>query len=156
MEEASVVFGRSATGGLRIEVVTFNRLPRLKGTLKAVARHTVIPYHGVVADDGSSDGTQDWLTGAGISFVTGANRGVAWNENRALFFLGVVLACDWVIILEDDCSPKVDGWELPIVAATERYGHIGCIDRDADLRDLRHVPPATPSSGIASRLNLYR
>jgi hypothetical protein len=46
-----------------------------------------------------------------------------------------VSACDWVIILEDDCSPKVDGWELPIVAATERYGHVGSIDRDADLRD---------------------
>jgi GT2 family glycosyltransferase len=68
------VFGRSATGGLGIGIVTFNRLPRLKSTLEAVARHTVIAYHGVVADDGSSDGTQDWLTGAGIPFVTCKQR----------------------------------------------------------------------------------
>jgi glycosyltransferase involved in cell wall biosynthesis len=143
------VFGRGAVGGLGIGVVTFNRPSRLKQTLEAVARHAVMPYHGIVADDGSSDETHAWLIEAGIPFVTGSNRGVAWNKNRALFYLGVVLACDWVIILEDDCSPILDGWELPIVAAIERYGHIGCIDREADMRDLRHVPPATPSRPYA-------
>ena len=139
------MFERSTVGGLGIGIVTFNRLSRLKSTLGAVARHTVMPYHGIVADDGSSDGTCEWLTDAGAPFISGPNKGVAWNKNRALFYLGVVLACDWVIILEDDCSPKLDGWELPVVAATERYGHIGCIDREADMRDLRHVPPATPA-----------
>ena len=143
------MFGRGATGGLGIAVVTFNRLSRFKSTLEAVARHTITPYQGIVADDGSSDGTHDWLIDNRIPFVSGTNKGVAWNKNRGLYYLGVVLACDWVIILEDDCSPKVDGWELPIIAATERHGHIGCIDREADMRDLRHVPPATPSHPYA-------
>lgn len=139
------MFGRSVAGGLGIGIVTFNRMSRLKSTVEAVARHTVTPYHGMVADDGSSDLTKDWLLGAGIPFVTGSNRGIAWNKNCALFYLGVVLACEWIILLEDDCSPIVDGWELPIIAATARYGHIGCIDRETDMRDLRHVPVATPS-----------
>jgi GT2 family glycosyltransferase len=139
------MFGRFAAGGLGIGIVTFNRLSRLKDTVAAVGRHTVMPYQGLVVDDGSADSTQHWLAEASLPFVTGANRGVAWNKNRALYYLGVVLACDWVIIIEDDCCPNGDGWELPIVAATERYGHIGCIDRAADMRDLRHVPPATPS-----------
>ena len=139
------MFERGAVGGLGIGIVTFNRLSRLKAVMEAVARHTVMPYHGVVADDGSSDGTQNWLAEVGAPFISGTNRGVAWNKNRAMFHLGVVLACEWVVILEDDCSPTLDGWELPIVAATERFGHIGCIDRAADMRDLRHVPVATPS-----------
>ena len=139
------MFGRNAPGGLGIGIVTFNRMARLRSTVEAVAHHTVMPYHGIVADDGSSDGTGTWLSETGVPFVTGANRGVAWNKNRALFYLGVVLACEWVIIVEDDCAPKVQGWELPFVAATEQYGHIGGIDRVADMRDLSHVPPATPS-----------
>jgi hypothetical protein len=143
------MFGRSAAGGLGIGVVTFNRLDRLQKTVAAVARHTVMPYHGIVADDGSSDGTQRWLAETGVPFITGANRGVAWNKNRALFYLGVVLACDWVIIIEDDCCPRGDGWEMPIVAATERHGHVGCIDRAVDMRDLSQVPPATPSQPYA-------
>jgi GT2 family glycosyltransferase len=141
-----VVFGRHLAGGLGIGIVTFNRSSRLRQTVQAVARHTTSPYHGIVVDDGSTDATAGWLREAGVPFIAGASKGIAWNKNRAMFDLGVVLACERVIILEDDCSPIRDGWELPIVAATARYGHIGCIDRDSDMRDLSHVPLATPSS----------
>jgi glycosyltransferase involved in cell wall biosynthesis len=141
-----MVFERQMVGSLGIGIVTFNRSSRLKQTVQAVARHTTSPYHAVVADDGSTDTTVDWLREAGVPFITGENRGIAWNKNRALFYLGVVLACEWVIVLEDDCSPDRDGWELPVVAATSRYGHIGCIARETDMRDLSHVPPATPSN----------
>jgi GT2 family glycosyltransferase len=143
------MFGLGAVGGLGIGIVTFNRLSRLQLTVDAVARHTTMPYHAIVADDGSTDATSDWLRNAGIPFIAGSNKGIAWNKNRAMFYLGVVLACECVIVLEDDCSPIGDDWELPIVAATARYGHIGCIDRASDMRDLRHVPPATPSNPYA-------
>jgi hypothetical protein len=48
----------------------------------------------------------------------------------------VLLACDWVIIIEDGCCWTPDGWELPIVEATEPRGRIGCIDRQTDMREL--------------------
>jgi len=76
-----------------------------------------------VADDGSVDGTADLVRSGGVTLVTGPNMGIAWNKNRALFLLAAIRHCDAVILLEDDSSPTVDGWEQEWLRAIQLWGH---------------------------------
>jgi len=112
--------------GLRlgIGVVTYNRCSRVLSTIDAIRRYTETEYVLVVADDGSPDGTCACLEEAQVSFVTGLNRGIAWNKNRALFFLDVYQRCDIIILIEDDTVPTEPGWEKEWIRATIRWGHI--------------------------------
>ena len=107
-----------------IGVITYNRKDILAETLARVRTHTTAPCELVVADDGSWDGTGELVRSLGIRLVTGRNRGIAWNKNRALFMLSMVLQCDAVILLEDDTSPVEDGWEQAWIEASLRWGHI--------------------------------
>jgi glycosyltransferase involved in cell wall biosynthesis len=111
---------------LGIGVVTFNRRAVLEQLLKDLKPKTSHPdYRVVVADDGSTDGTLEMLrTMPGVFTVTGANRGVAWNKNRALYALFELLRCDVVILLEDDVILLQPGWEVPWIASALRWGHV--------------------------------
>lgn len=108
---------------LGIGVTTFDRLDRLRTTLERIARHTTTPHVLVVADDGSSDGTPAELARLRIPHVAGPNRGVAWNKNRALFYLHALRGCDPIILIEDDTYPVADGWERTWMEAAHRWGH---------------------------------
>ena len=78
----------------------------------------------VIADDGSTDGTLEMLRQMKIPVVTGANMGVVWNKNRALFLLSHILGCETAILLEDDARPSVVGWEAQWAQAAQRWGHV--------------------------------
>lgn len=106
-----------------IGVVTYNRLERLKRVIGAIREMTASPYALVVADDGSSDGTADWCRSEGIAVVTGPNRGVCWNKNRALYAL-TEMGCDPLLLVEDDIYPVRRGWEEDWKEATAKWGHV--------------------------------
>ena len=109
---------------LGIGVASYNRWPILSHTLEKIQRHTRLPHHLVVADDGSSDDTQRNLAEREIASVGSTNRGIAWNKNRLLFYLSTIRRCDVVLVLEDDTFPDKDGWETEWVLAALAYGHI--------------------------------
>ncbi len=108
---------------LGIALITYSRRERALATLAALLRHTNTPATWCVADDGSQDGTTDAIRHCHLSIpvLSGENRGVAWNKNRALWHLR---ACDVVLLVEDDASPTENGWERDWIAATERHGHM--------------------------------
>lgn len=110
--------------GLGIGIITYNRLGTLMKCVEAIERHTRTPFHLVVADDGSSDGSSSWARECGIPVVTGRNLGCAWNKNRALGYLLNETQCDPVLLLEDDCWPEVEGWEKEWIQAASRWGHV--------------------------------
>ncbi len=110
---------------LGIGIVTYNRCDLLAETLDCVRAMTQEPDALlVVADDGSTDNTVPMALERKVPVVTGANRGVAWNKNRALFILCDVLRCDVILLLEDDTQPVEPGWERAWMQATRRWGHI--------------------------------
>ncbi len=113
-----------APAGLGIGVITYNRLPTLAGCVEAVERHTRAPFHLVIADDGSGDGSSAWARESGIPVVTGRNYGCAWNKNRALAYLLRETRCDPILLLEEDCWPDEDGWEGAWIEAARRWGHV--------------------------------
>jgi hypothetical protein len=109
---------------LGVGLVTYQRDKQLNDTLLAVERHIKTAARLIVADDGSTDFTQGFCRELRIPCVSGQNRGVAWNKNRALFSLFAVLRCDVVILLEDDAMPTADGWEHDWIAAARQWGHV--------------------------------
>jgi glycosyltransferase involved in cell wall biosynthesis len=106
-----------------IGVVTYNRRDYLERCLAKIRAHTKSDYVIVVADDGSQDDTVEFCRSQGIRVVTGPNRGVCWNKNRALFALEA-LGCDPILLVEDDCLPIEDDWDFHWRVATALYGHV--------------------------------
>lgn len=109
---------------LGIGITTFNRRAMLKRAVEAVAAHTRAHHLLFVADDGSTDGTASMLSECGITHLAADNRGIAWNKNRALYYLHRIRRCDIVLLLEDDTFPTASGWEEVWVDAVERHGHV--------------------------------
>ena len=108
---------------LGIGVTTFNRCEKLAVCISQLRRLTNVPFELVVADDGSEDGTTALCAREKVRYVTGKNMGIAWNKNRALFFLHRIVGCDVIILLEDDCYPNQLGWQDIWIAAAQKWGH---------------------------------
>jgi hypothetical protein len=109
---------------LGIGIITRNRLATLQRCVAQIVRHTCVPHTLVVADDGSTDGTEAWARGAGIPVVAGPRRGCAWNKNRALSFLQTHTDCDAMLLFEDDTWPVGAGWDAVWTAAARRWQHV--------------------------------
>jgi glycosyltransferase involved in cell wall biosynthesis/predicted O-methyltransferase YrrM len=107
-----------------IAIVTYNRKASLQELVRRLEPHTRGDYRVVVADDGSTDGTQEWVREQGLPLVTGVNRGLAWNKNRGLAWLWERTDCDPLILLEDDVRVWEDGWNEDWIEAGLRWGHV--------------------------------
>lgn len=76
---------------LSVAVSSYNQLPLLKLAFESYSRQTLRNFEVVVADDGSDDGTLDWIrglrTGFAVRMVTHVHDGYglvrAWNEAAA-------------------------------------------------------------------------
>jgi glycosyltransferase involved in cell wall biosynthesis len=124
-----------------IGIVTYNREASLRECVANIERHTRQPYALVVADDGSTDGTPEWLAERGTTFVGGPNRGVARNKNRALWHLMQRPELDPIILFEDDTHPVLDGWDYDWCAMIARWGHLNCYPYWSNARAIRDAAP---------------
>ncbi|WP_424138808.1 glycosyltransferase family 2 protein [Roseomonas chloroacetimidivorans] len=108
---------------LGIGIVTYNRIERLREVIDAVLRNTAHPYCLMVADDGSSDGTVEYVIKKKVPVVGRINKGIAWNKNRALYTLRNYAGAENIIILEDDTLPNTFGWEQHWLEAARKSGY---------------------------------
>ncbi|MBE7212258.1 MAG: glycosyltransferase family 2 protein [Gluconacetobacter diazotrophicus] len=115
------------SGSLGIAVTTYNRRDMVIEQVAALRHMTSTPFELVVCDDGSTDGTADALRALDVTVIGGQNRGVAWNKNRGLFFLGQHRRVGTIILLDDDAFPFLHGWEQEWLAACARFGHVNFI-----------------------------
>ena len=105
-----------------VVVPTHNRLPVLTEVLSALVRQEgAPPFEVVVVDDGSTDGTPEWLRSRSFDLAlrvfSQENRGPAAARNT-----GVSLSAGrWVAFLGDDTVPAV-GWLAAHRAAHRRHG----------------------------------
>jgi len=105
-----------------VVVPTHNRLPVLTEVLSALVRQEgAPPFEVVVVDDGSTDGTAEWLRSRSFDLAlrvfTQENRGPAAARNTGV----AVSAGRWVAFLGDDTVPAV-GWLAAHRAAHRRHG----------------------------------
>ena len=105
----------------------FNNLTYTQKALWALEAHTTIPCHLIIVDNGSTDGTADYLWGLekemGLHIITNdANLGFAKAVN-----LGLVMSdSPYVIILNNDVEVG-PGWLKTLIQAMEANPHIGAM-----------------------------
>src|SRR4051812_17280504 len=99
-------------------IVTCNRLPLLQKGVDAVRRQTLKPAAIYVIDNGSTDGTPEWLAGQGdLVVIRQENLGSAGGQ-----YAGVRAAYrgghDWVWCMDDDTIPADDALrEMTLIPA---------------------------------------
>lgn len=116
---------RPAYGLTSIVLVTFNQLAYTRGCLESIRWRTDEPYELIVVDNGSTDGTPDWLreqpdvrlieNATNCGFPAGANQGIATSRG------------DQVLLLNND-TLVTTGWLERMLAALysdERIGLVG-------------------------------
>ncbi len=85
-------------------IVTYNRLQLLKKCLTAVSGQSTIPDEIIVVNNGSTDNTQEWLSGQPVTTYNQENMGGAGG-----FSFGIKEAyahnADWIWVMDDDTIP---------------------------------------------------
>ncbi|MCX7047579.1 MAG: glycosyltransferase [Candidatus Sumerlaeota bacterium] len=94
---------------ISIIILTANRLPQLQRLLEALARQSPKPREILVMDNGSRDGTSEWLASSAPERVRAiaGREDIAFAEarNHAVAQAGGA----WVAFIDDDCLPA-PGW----------------------------------------------
>ena len=87
-------------------LVTFNRLNLLKKAVSAVENQTRKPDHIVIVDNGSTDGTSEWLSGKkNVVLVQQDNIGSAGGQNSGIK-AAIEHNADWIWCMDDDVEPN--------------------------------------------------
>jgi rhamnopyranosyl-N-acetylglucosaminyl-diphospho-decaprenol beta-1,3/1,4-galactofuranosyltransferase len=140
-------------------VVTYNRLVLLKETIEAIRVQSHNVDRLIVIDNGSDDGTGEWLNSQpGLTVVQQENMGGSGG-----FFTGIKLAeelgCDWIWVMDDDtiCQPNtLERLTEKIALVEEPIGFIGSksIWKDG-APHLMNIPAIAPSFNDRMPFNRY-
>jgi hypothetical protein len=103
--------------GVTLVAVSWNSLELLRTMLAAVDRFTVVPLEILIVDNGSSDGTQEFLTdAAGVSAVL---LGHNWGHGLALDAGIQAARTRYVVTLDVDAFPISQGWLDAVIGPLE-------------------------------------
>ena len=98
-----------------IVLVTYNRLSKLKKTLKYYENQTVLPRYIIIVNNASDDGTKEYLTKWKNEQSTINKYIINTSENlggSGGFFLGekkaLDLEADWILVADDDAYPHLN------------------------------------------------
>jgi GT2 family glycosyltransferase len=99
-------------------VVTHNRLSLLQECLDCLRKQSRVPDQIVVVDNGSNDGTAEWLRSQdGVIVYTQANLGCAGGFERGVYE-AFANGAQWIWCMDDDTLPESDCLEELLRAAT--------------------------------------
>ncbi len=130
---------------LSVVIPTHNKLSQLRQTLDALRRQDLPAddFEVLVVDDGSGDGTADWLVGeaaawAGRLHIISPGRNVGRAAARNLG--GRRAIGEWILYLDDDivAPPDLLSAHLDLLTAHPGHGVIGLVRTAADLIDGAH------------------
>lgn len=99
-QEGTVRFGEQLNA-TSIIIPTFNQKDYLVQCIESIRAHTTLPYELIVVDNGSTDGTREYLLQQGRSiryWINGTNKGFAGAINQGL----MMAKGDTLLILNND------------------------------------------------------
>lgn len=107
-----------------IVIPVWNHLDLTQVSIASIREHTSRPYRLIVVDDGSEDGTAEWLAQqADITVITNeTNRGWAPTVNR-----GILIATAPYVVLHNNDVLVDDGWLDLLIEGLEANPQIGAI-----------------------------
>tara|TARA_B100001741_G_scaffold74766_1_gene60466 strand:+ start:2379 stop:3206 length:828 start_codon:yes stop_codon:yes gene_type:complete len=85
---------------ISVIIPTFNRKETLKRAIRSVLMQSYTPYELIVIDDGSDDGTKEWLKDnyPNVKYIYQMNSGVSSARNKGIKFA----RGDWIALLDSD------------------------------------------------------
>ena len=85
---------------ISVIIPTFNRKETLKRAIQSVVMQSYTPYEIIVIDDGSNDGTKEWLKDnfPNVKYIYQKNSGVSSARNKGIKFA----RGDWIALLDSD------------------------------------------------------
>ena len=85
---------------ISVIIPTFNRKETLKRAIQSVLMQSYTPYEIIVIDDGSDDGTKEWLKDKypNVKYIYQMNSGVSSARNKGIKFA----RGDWIALLDSD------------------------------------------------------
>ena len=85
---------------ISVIIPTFNRKETLKRAIQSVVMQSYTPYEIIVIDDGSDDGTKEWLKDnyPDVKYIYQMNSGVSSARNKGIKFA----RGDWIAFLDSD------------------------------------------------------
>lgn len=102
-------------------VITFNRLNLLKMTLDGLLNQTRKLDKIIVINNGSDDGTTEWLASQEQYFVVNQKNVGSSGGQYTGFKTAFGLGYDWIWAMDDDVIPRADCLENLITVAKEDY-----------------------------------
>jgi len=121
-----------------VVIPTFNRGARIKPTIDSVLAQTRFPLEILVVDDGSTDGTADWIEshyGDKIRVLRQQNAGVANARNTGL----KAAKGEWIAFLDHDDIFYSDKLEVLMELVSEDFGVF--IPRWREVGEVEKVSP---------------
>lgn len=119
----------SASPKLWFAMLTYNALAYTKRCLLSLDRHTTEPWHVVILDNGSVDGTREWLATLDDARVTvhcsSENRGVAGGRNDLVQLIGARVPDDGFIVFIDNDLEFFPGWLAPFRELFAQHPNVG-------------------------------
>ena len=97
---------------ISVIIPTFNRRQTLDRAIDSILSQTYQPYEIIVVDDGSTDGTADWLSAnySSLQIIQQSNKGVSSARNT-----GINSARgDWIALLDSDDEWLPDKLEIQV------------------------------------------
>ena len=140
---------------LNIALMTYNALHYTQLCLASLKQHSTEPYNVFIVDNGSTDGTRDWLAAQTDNnlFVefSPANLGVPGGRNRLLQLIQPHLrTSDFVIFMDNDIE-VMPGWVEHFADFFAANPHVGIgtavghqFQVRGDVRELGAVPVGIP------------
>jgi glycosyltransferase involved in cell wall biosynthesis len=85
---------------ISVIIPTYNRKETLKRAIRSVLMQSYTPYELIVIDDGSDDGTKEWLKDnyPNVKYIYQMNSGVSSARNKGIKFA----RGDWIALLDSD------------------------------------------------------
>lgn len=93
--------------------------------MRSLERQTLVPDEVVVVDNGSTDGTREWLVEAKLSFPLRVVEGPGYSYAEARNAGILAAAGETILFLDDDCEADAPMAER-LRAAMERHGWLAC------------------------------
>lgn len=115
---------------LGIAICTYNRADAFVELIESMRKFTASEYSIVVCDDGSSDGTVKRCDVLDLPVITGANKGVAWNKNRGLYWMMKRTTASHILLIEDDMLAVEQSWDRHWIEAIDTWGHANWADAE--------------------------
>jgi len=123
----------SETMNISVVIPTYNRKHTLPRAIASVLNQTLQPTEIIMVDDGSTDGTADWIqeTYPRINPIRQSNKGVSAARN-----IGIKSAkCDWIALLDSDDEWLPEKLERQVEAFNQNPGIKLCHTEEIWIRN---------------------